>query len=284
MSLFIYILNVFFKLFTDTFFLFFLLVGFLIIQGLIIGYIEKLSMKNIYSSVGYTGILVTFIGVCLHEVSHLIMAKLFGFKIKDVKLFRPIKGAKDGVLGYVKYSYNPKSIFHKIGLFFVGFAPIIGGILGLLLCIVIFTPNISTNIFNELNIILSYNNIFSINFFYSQILLSFSLFKELLTITHFKSFIFWIFLILAISISSHTALSIEDIRGGIKGIIPIFICLFILNIIFFIFNVNIYNYLFYIYKFDALFITLMNISICFSIFHLIITYIIKFIAYIFKRN
>lgn len=283
MNLLIEILNALFNLSLNTFFLFFLILGFLIIQGLIIGYLEKISMKNIYSSVGYTGILVTALGVCLHETSHLLMAKLFGFKIKAVKLFRPIQGAKDGVLGYVSYSYNQKNIFHKIGLFFVGFAPILGGIFGLLLCIIIFLPNVFNNISSQIDIILAYNNIFSLNFFQNQIALSFSLFKNLFTLGNFKSITFWIFLLLAISISSHTALSMEDLKGSIKGIKSIVICLFILNVIFYILDINIYNYILYIYRFDALFITLMNISICFSILHLVITYIIKFIISPFKH-
>lgn len=283
MNLLIEILKALLNLSLNTFLLFFLILGFLIIQGLIIGYLEKFSMKNIYGSVGYKGILVTGLGVCLHETSHLLMAKLFCFKIKDVKLFRPIEGAKDGILGYVSYSYNPKNLFHKIGLFFVGFAPILGGILGLLLCIIIFLPNMLNDISSEVNVILSYNNIFSLKFFQYQITLSLSLFKSLLTFSNFKSFTFWIFLLLAISISSHTALSMEDLKGSVKGIKSILICLFMLNFIFYILDINIYNHMFYIYKFDALFITLMNISICFSLLHLAITFIIKFITSPFKK-
>lgn len=283
MNLFIEILNIIFNISLNTLILFFLIIGFLIIQGLIIGYLEKLSMKNIYSSIGYIGILITGLGVCLHETSHLLMAKLFGFKIKDVKFFRPVQGAKDGVLGYVNYSYNPKNILHKIGLFFVGFAPILGGILGLVLCIIIFLPNTFNNVQTQLNVILSYDNIFSLRFFQNQLFLSFSLFKSLFTLQNFKNITFWIFLLLAISISSHTALSIADLKSSVKGIKTIFICLFLLNIVFYILNINIYNHMFFIYKFDALFITFMNISICFSILHLTITYIIKLSISIFKK-
>ncbi|MDO4534499.1 MAG: hypothetical protein Q4B63_01650 [Clostridium perfringens] len=283
MNLLVNILNVIFNLGINTVVLFFLIIGFLIIQGLIIGRLEKISMKNIYSSVGYIGILITSIGVCLHETSHFLVAKIFNFKIKEVKLFRPIKGKKDGVLGYVSYSYNPNNILHKIGLFFVGFAPLLGGILGLLLSIMIFLPNVFNNLSSQLNNILSYNSIFSFDFLQNQLLLSLSLFKDLFTLGNFKTIPFWIFLILAISISSHMALSIEDLKGAYKGIKAILLILFIFNFLLYIFNINIYNYISYIYKFDALFITLMNISICFSILHLFLTYVIKFIISPFKR-
>ncbi len=282
MNLLINILNVIFNLAVNTAFLFFLIIGFLIIQGLIIGRLEKISMKNIYSSIGYIGILATSIGVCIHETSHFVVAKIFNFKIKEIKLFRPIKGKRDGVLGYVSYSYNPNNIFHKIGLFFVGFAPLLGGILSLLLSMMIFLPHVFYNLSSQLNNILSYN-IFSFNFFQNQLFLSLSLFNGLFTLGNFKSIQFWIFLFLAISISSHMALSMEDLKGAYKGIKAILLILFIFNFLLYIFNINIYNYIFYIYKFDALFITFMNISICFSILHLLLTYIIKLIISPFKR-
>lgn len=283
MTILINILNVIFNLGINTIFLFFLIIGFLIIQGLIIGRLEKISMRNIYTSVGYIGILATSIGVCLHETSHFIVAKIFNFRIKEVKLFRPIKGKKDGILGYVSYSYNPNNLLHKIGLFFVGFAPLLGGVLGLILSMMIFLPHVFNNLLSQLNSMLSYNNIFSFNFFQNQLYLSFSLFKGLFTLGNFSNIFFWIFLILAISISSHMALSMEDLKGAYKGITTIFLVLFIFNFILYILNINIYNYISYIYKFDSLFITLMNISICFSILHLFLTYIIKFIISPFKR-
>ena len=77
---------------------------------------------------GWTGFSVSgFIGVPFHELSHLITALLFGHDVIDFSLYRPIKGRKDGMLGYVNHTYNPNSLYQKIGNFFIGSAPMTFG-------------------------------------------------------------------------------------------------------------------------------------------------------------
>ncbi|MFD3303757.1 hypothetical protein [Alteromonas macleodii] len=69
-----------------------------------------------YNAILYTGV----IGTSLHEIAHAFMCVLFRHKITEVKLFKP---DNDGTLGYVNFSYNPASLYQRIGLFFVGLAP-----------------------------------------------------------------------------------------------------------------------------------------------------------------
>lgn len=70
------------------------------------------------------------VGVPVHELSHAIIAKLFGMKIIELALYRPDPQSR--TLGYVNYSYQPGHAWHSIGRFFVGIAPLIGGSLAVL--------------------------------------------------------------------------------------------------------------------------------------------------------
>jgi len=53
------------------------------------------------------------------------MVKLFGMTVVEMALYKPDPQSKS--LGYVSYSYRSRSLWHGIGRFFVGIAPMIGG-------------------------------------------------------------------------------------------------------------------------------------------------------------
>jgi hypothetical protein len=98
----------------------------------IFGLLYKLvGWKNstyIQRSLGWTGYCVLgSVGVTFHELSHLTTAVIFRHKINEVRLFRPMQGRVDGTLGYVNHSWNPRSMYQKIGNFFIGTAPMFFG-------------------------------------------------------------------------------------------------------------------------------------------------------------
>ena len=99
----------------------------ILIFGIIFHILNTKSSSNLMTIGWGMYLLFAWIGTPIHELSHFLMCLLFGFKVSEVKLFRPFKGKKDGILGYVNYSYNPKNLYQKIGNFFVGIAPMIGG-------------------------------------------------------------------------------------------------------------------------------------------------------------
>jgi hypothetical protein len=65
------------------------------------------------------------VGTPVHELSHAIMVKMFGMTVVEMALYQPDPQSKS--LGYVSYSYRSRSLWHGIGRFFVGIAPLIGG-------------------------------------------------------------------------------------------------------------------------------------------------------------
>ena len=60
-------------------------------------------------------------GTVVHELGHALFCLLFGHKIREISLFRP---QKSGVLGYVKHSWNKRSLYQNVGLFFIGTGPV----------------------------------------------------------------------------------------------------------------------------------------------------------------
>ncbi|MBS0956815.1 hypothetical protein [Lactiplantibacillus plantarum] len=72
------------------------------------------------------------IGIIIHELSHLIMAIVFGHRVQSVRLLKmpnpnPINGKdSDLSLGYVNHIWNQNSRYQVIGNLFIGVAPVFG--------------------------------------------------------------------------------------------------------------------------------------------------------------
>ena len=143
------------------------------------------SLAKILGIQGY--IYLTCPGVMVHEIGHALFCVIFRHKIVEMKLFSP---EADGTLGYVNHSYNPKSIYQRIGNFFIGTGPIWFGIVVLCFVSWMLLPN-------EMNI----GNFFSAAFW-----------------GRWQSYI-WLYL--ALTIASHITLSPPDLKGAADGGITI---------------------------------------------------------------
>lgn len=203
------------------------LTGMIIFFGLILGILRNNSIKNIYKSLGFNAVMITgFIGVPVHELSHAILAVIFGHDIRKIKLFQ--KPDNNGVMGYVDHSYNPNSIYQQVGNFFIGVAPIFGGVITTIALMYFAIPKTYNKfmdiLFNSLHI----TRIGKITI--EGLLTSYGhLVKSIFSGENFRNPYFYIFLFVAICISSHISLSMADIKGASRGLIVLFVLLVILN-------------------------------------------------------
>lgn len=95
---------------------------------------ERLVSRHVAHHLGWRAVLITgWLGVPVHELSHLILVKVFGHRLIAWKLLDP--DPVSGTLGYVRHAYNRRSLWQLGGTFFIGMAPLLAGsvLLGALL-------------------------------------------------------------------------------------------------------------------------------------------------------
>ncbi|MDR2559010.1 MAG: hypothetical protein LBC86_05650 [Oscillospiraceae bacterium] len=197
---------------------------FIVVEYIVITYIFGLlyklvgakNSKYIQRNFGWGGYCVLgTVGVTFHELAHLITAVIFRHKINDVRLFRPIQGKVDGTLGYVKHSWNSRSIYQKIGNFFIGTSPMFfgAGLLFLLLRIAYPTAFAEVTALSEIPSALgtAFGGMFS-----SEYLLTW--WTPIIAIT-------------AIFICPHMDMSWPDIKGATSGAITLTIVAALLSLV-----------------------------------------------------
>lgn len=213
------ILLFFLKPFTDM--LYIVLPVYLV--GYVIGILEKIMLMNYYSRFGMLGVKITsFIGTPFHELSHALMAILFGHKIEKIQLFN---FNLNGVQGYVNHTYNPNNFYHLFGNFFIGIAPLI---LGSLFIILLYRILLKED-YKKLLIEIKKGIVdFKVETFFKVFAV---VLKSIFSIKNIKSIKYWIFLIISFNIAFHMSLSMADILGSIKGLLYILFLFFILRII-----------------------------------------------------
>ena len=172
----------------------------LIPMGLVVFLMQECSYsirQRLISCFGRTGfIYLTMPGVVIHELSHLFFCLIFQHKIVKVNLFSP---QEDGTLGMIQHSYDSRNIFQRIGNFFIGSAPVWGGMLAMCL--------------------------------FSRLLLPDSLFSgdpvvrlaEFCSISLWHCWQSWLWLYLMLAIGSHSSLSDAD-GIGFLVLLPLILC------------------------------------------------------------
>lgn len=175
--------------------------------------ILTLANEIYYRSLGRyrrNGVLITgAVGTPVHELAHALMAILFGMKVKKIAFYAP--DPVSNTLGYVDYSYYPARFSHKVGLVFVGLAPLI---IGSYVVVVAFAlsglPNLhSFTGFNNLN------DIGGAPFWRGLV----TWMQSLLTST--DSLMSGAVLLVALMVGSHATPSRADLKGSMGGAVAV---------------------------------------------------------------
>ena len=258
--------------------------GIFFILGLIL-YIFSKYTRKIFINAGMPKIdlvITAWIGTPVHELGHALFCLLFGHKIKEIKLFKLDKS--DGTLGYVTHSFNTKNIYHLIGNFFIGAGPLIFGSIVLITLLYFFIPT-SDSIISIFHSTISQEIDFS-NFLHSIIVFvqaAYSVLQSILVSMPINSWQFWVYLYVSISIASHMQLSPPDIKTMFRGLLVIIAGMFLLNILFVIWEYDINAAIVRNFKVGFAY-SILVLAIIISGFNYLFSYIFMFIIYAVKQK
>ena len=109
--------------------------GPLLLLGALLFLVQRWTQLSLAKVIGWRGIVywTGWIGTPIHELSHLVVGKLFGVRITEYRLFSPDPAS--GVLGFVRYRIPRLRLAELpqiIGTFLMGVAPLFGGALALI--------------------------------------------------------------------------------------------------------------------------------------------------------
>ncbi|MDE6584456.1 MAG: hypothetical protein K2K15_03550, partial [Anaeroplasmataceae bacterium] len=169
------------------------------------------------------------IGTPIHELSHAFFCLVFFHKITEIKLFQIDE--ETGILGYVNHSYNRRNIYHQIGNYFIGVAPIIGGTLVLYFSLNLLVPSVYQNMSSHMDKLSLVLNKGSYDIVPSALFMTLKGFITSFMAGNLTDIRWWLFLIISFCIALHMNLSGADIKGSIIAIPFIAILLLIINFI-----------------------------------------------------
>ena len=266
-----------------------LLIGFLtqitMTVGIIFlfGWIISLLRKSFCAFAGKHGtkfLLVSgIVGTPIHELSHAAMCLLFGHKITEIKFYQP--KSTDGSLGHVSHTYNKKNVYHQIGNFFIGTAPVLLGGAFVLLFMLILIPGTFGSVTSEMNTLHFGGSLLStIESIFTFVL---GMIKALFSPPNFTSWRWWIFIVLAVMISTHMEMSASDIKSSLRGLLFISIILLLVDGIIYLISRDAFSsFVGAAVSFGSLLSAFLSLSILFLFLLLLLSLLIKGIGVIFK--
>ncbi len=250
------------------------------------GFLIALCRRSFCALIGRSGptvlLMTGAVGTPVHELSHALFCVIFGHKIREIKLYRP--GANDGALGYVTHTFNPKNIYHQIGNFFIGIAPILGGSGVLMLLSFLMVPQIFNGVLAEIGSVggsISADGWAFVGEFFS---VAWRVFLNVFDLSQANNVWWWIFIILALMISSHMELSGADIKGGVKGLLILLgILLVVDTALYFIYLPALVGMTSAMISAGLTLMSFLMMSGVFSLILLLIALLVKLISLLFKK-
>ena len=217
------------------------------------------------------------IGTPVHELSHALMCLVFGHRITEIKLYTP--NSNDGTLGYVSHSYRGRNLYHRVGSFFIGIAPIVCGCGVLFLLMRLMVPDAFDLVWDAFGDLPNASDSF---------LGYFEGFGAILTAVfdpdHFSNPLWWLFLLLALMIAGHMELSGADMKGGLNGFLFLAGLIFLLDtLLFFLFPKALEALTAAMTSFGLYIASFLSISIVFLLVMILIALLIKGLILIIKH-
>lgn len=208
------------------------ILGTLFVFGFILYLLARFTRTTYAKTVGWKLDVVAtgWIGTPVHELGHALFCLIFRHKIVEMKLFSP--NSTDGTIGYVNHSYDKTSIYQRIGNFFIGVGPIIFGAVVLYASLYYLLPNAKEVMagIDAQSKVMAHANQSSVGAIFDSLKgTAFATLDSLFTWSNFGHLLFWVFLYIAVCVSSHMELSPPDIKGALSGLITIVLFFLLVN-------------------------------------------------------
>lgn len=218
------------RIFADTAFQVLYIGGLICVCAVVLLQIERSVSELLGRTFGWKSVLWTsWLGTPIHELSHAAMCIVFGHKINKIVLHDP--NPRTGIMGYVQHSYNPKNPWAKLGCFFIGIAPLLGGALVLCLAMYFLVPS------RPLSDLASFGNrAFAhasgpFDQAVAALKMSSAIFLDTLRVENFERVQFWLFLYVVLCIGMHISPSRADFAGSLSGLGAAILALLIVNVV-----------------------------------------------------
>jgi hypothetical protein len=254
--------------------------GIFFLFGLVLYALSRLT-RNLFHNAGYPALdlyVTGWIGTPVHELGHAIFCILFRHTITGMKLYTPAGG--DGSLGYVRHSFDSKSIYQRVGNFFIGAGPIFAGTAVLTLLMMFLLPNGRqvTGIMTDAAIarITTSDIFFSLSAAGSFVTM---MAGAVFTMQNISSAGFWAFVYLSICVASHMGLSPSDIKGMGSGLLTIVIALFLFNLAATLFRIDATPFVMKINTYSARSLSLFVWAVVIAFLNFVLSYMLLGILY-----
>jgi len=207
------------------------LFGGVVLFGLLIHFISRLSFETLVRAFGRKGTyLVAWLGTPIHELGHAIFCLIFAHKITDIAFFKP--DPLTGTLGYVYHKWNRSNPWQLLGNFFIGIGPIILGCVALLATFYFLIPK-SSQAWDSILILV--NEVDQDNSIGSYLAIlegsAFLMLKVVFTLSNLTDWKFWVFSYVSICIASNIRLSPSDLKGTLSGLGCVILPFLVINLL-----------------------------------------------------
>jgi len=213
-------------------------VGLIVVFGLAISGAKRFFLRSFGRVPFHLERITGIVGTPIHELSHALFCVLFGHKVVDMRLYIP--NDPDGVLGYVTHSCGRKNLWKRIGNFFIGVGPLIGGSAVLLFLLWIFVPTASSALFGTALGSAIASDLAAVPGAIAERALG--VLKALFLHENFSMWQWYVFLILSILIVLHMEISRSDLNSGFTGFLFLALVWFLCDLVlYFVYPAGLYG-------------------------------------------